>query len=90
LLLDSAALANFPIVWPRKRCGSVSMRPFMLFRPILPRVPAQLLVIPGAMDAGLNEFLFWAAWLLARGGRVRRLSGQSLADRGRQAPCCGS
>ena len=52
---------------------------------------AIMLIIPGAMDAGLASLLFWGslAFSLAVGGGGR-VSGQSLADRKGPRPCGGS
>ena len=50
-----------------------------------------LVVIPGAMDAGLGDLLFWGslAFALVIAGVVRR-PGQPLADRARQGPRRGA
>ena len=52
---------------------------------------AILLLVPGAMDAGLADALFWGSLAVraARRGR-RRLSGQPRDDRARQGPCRGA
>jgi copper chaperone CopZ len=48
---------------------------------------AILLLIPGAMDAGLADLLFWAAWPSRWRWPLWPLSGQPLADRSRLRPC---
>ena len=48
---------------------------------------AIMLLIPGAMEAGLTNLLFWGSLAVrARDRRRRRVPGQPLADRARQGP----
>ena len=52
---------------------------------------AIVLVIPGAMEAGLGDPLFWGSLAFALAYRVGcRVSGQSMADRERARPRCSA